>query len=401
MTPREAAGEIWRAGLASVEPEAAVRRHVRAVLPRVGRAGKVWVVGAGKGAAAMARGVGGELDLAGGCLAAPGFADAPVSLHVGSHPLPSAASIAAGEAVAALVASVPPEDLICAVWSGGGSASIAAPHPGQSLEALIALSTGLLRSGLPIAAVNTVRRRAYRWAGGRLRALSRAPILSLGLCDVPPGPLASATVASGPTVADPTSRADAKAILASAGLDGFSALLADDVEVRGGMYRMVGSASDVVHAASHRARSLGWVPVVLSAWEDRPADLTVLRVDDAARAAAGGPPLALLLAGEPAVKVAGRGFGGRCQHAAARLAGAIAGRPITALLAGLDGIDGNTLAAGGLVDGGTRERAGSDPEGALGDGDGGSWLEAAGDRWITGPTGTACCDLWVVLVGAP
>lgn len=422
MTPRDAARAIAQAG--QVDPTAAVRRHLQAPERgwlRLGRhfagyQGRIWLVGAGKASAALARGVAEVVpQLAGGLVVVPeGVAvdDLPVPARIGDHPLPGARSAAAAAELHALLATLPPDDLVLAAWSGGGSALLGWPTDGVDLAGITRV---LLDSGADIHAINTVRRRLSRSAGGRLRAATRAPALQLGLSDVPAGgartrrddallpwvddPLHHAALASGPMCPDPTSRDAAAALLRQIGRPMWIDALLPDVAVPRGPYAVVGGADDALHAAAHAARTAGWVPVVLDAAATGSVDDVVARVVAAIDAAVGGPPLALLLAGEPTVAAPpGSGRGGRCSHAAALLARAVAGRPVAAAILATDGCDGPSGTGGAVIDGDT---AAPGLDAALSAHDTGSWLTAAGCALPEGPTGTQVGDLWVVLVGAP
>lgn len=413
MTPAEA---VWRAGVAGADPEALVRRHVSMVAPgvlgagrhSVGVSGRVWLFGAGKAAIGMARGVAAVADVAGGLLVAPQDGEgAPVPVVVGAHPVPDARSVAAADRMLAEIAAVPPGDLVVAVWSGGGSSLLGAPVDGITLDELAGIGRALLDAGAPIADVNAVRRRLGRVAGGRLRAASRAPILNLALSDVPGSgerwaddPVHHATIASGPGVRDPTTREDAARILRDHGLGRYVGALADDVAIPRSPFHVVGGAESAVHAASHRARQLGWVPLVASAHETAPVADVVSRVVGALRTVADGPPMALIVAGEPSLRVEGQGIGGRSSHAAALFARELAAAGLDAVAAcgGTDGVDGRSAAAGGVVD---RTSADGALDAAIAGFDTATWLAERGCALVTGPTGTQVGDLWVVLVGAP
>ncbi len=411
MNPAE---DIWRAGVAGADAEALVRRHVsmvaRGVLGAgrhsVGVSGRVWLFGAGKAAIGMARGVAAVVDVAGGLLVGDGEG-APVPVIPGAHPFPDGRSVAAADRMLAEIGRVPPQDLVIAVWSGGGSSLLGAPIDGLTPDELAGIGRTLLDAGAPITDVNAVRRRLGRAAGGRLRAASKAPILNLALSDVPGAgerwaddPVHHATIASGPAVRDPTTREDAAQILRDHGLERFVGALGADVDVPRSPYLVVGNAESAVHTASHRARQLGWVPLVVSAHETAPVADVVSRLLAALRTVAGGPPMALIVAGEPSLRVEGVGVGGRSSHAAALFARELAAQGMDAVAAcgGTDGVDGRSAAAGGVVD---RTSADSTLDAAIAGFDTATWLDRRGCALVSGPTGTQVGDLWVVLAGSP
>jgi glycerate 2-kinase len=214
--PRLILTELFHAALAAADPA----RVVAAALPSPPR-GRTVVVGAGKAAASMARAVE---------QAWPGPISGLVVTRYGhgvpcerievveaSHPVPDAAGSAAAARILDLVRDLGPDDLVLALISGGGSALLALPAPGITLDDKRVVTTALLRSGATIGAMNTVRKHLSAIKGGRLAlAAYPAPVVTLAISDVPGDD--PETIASGPTVGDPSSSADALALLDRAGV---------------------------------------------------------------------------------------------------------------------------------------------------------------------------------------
>ena len=208
--------ELFAAAAAAAHPALAVPAH----LPPRPR-GRTIVVGAGKASAQMALALDGAWDgpLSGAVVTRYGYgcAGGRVDVLEAAHPVPDAAGLAAARRMVELVASAGPDDLVIALMSGGGSALLPAPPPGLDLVDERALNAALLRSGAPIGAMNAVRKHCSTIKGGRLAAASRAPVASLILSDIP-GDVPH-LVASGPTVPDGATRADALRVVAEYRLD--------------------------------------------------------------------------------------------------------------------------------------------------------------------------------------
>jgi glycerate-2-kinase len=421
----------WRAAVAAVEPSrlvaGALGRDGDALVLRDGagrvracHAGPVLLVGAGKAALAMAgaaSAAAGEL-LVGGVLVVPhgtaaACADGVVAAG-GGHPLPDSAGAAASARLLAAVRAAGPDVLVLAVLSGGASALLEVPAAGVTLDDLRALTAALLAGGLDIAALNTVRRHCSRVKGGGLaRAAARAAGLwALVLSDVVGDD--PAVVASGPTVADPTTFADALAILARLPADAVPARIRAHLE-RGAAGRvaetvkpgdpvlarthtvLVGGNRDAVDAAAAEARARGYAVHVLA--QPLTGDAAEAGRQVAAALPAAGRA-ALVAGGETTVRVVAGGRGGRCQQLALAAAIALAGRDAVLLAGATDGVDGPTDAAGACVDGDTVARArarGYDPVAALAATDSFPVLDATGDLLRTGPTGTNVADVVVAL----
>lgn len=350
-----------------------------------------YVIALGKAAEALAAGARQALGarLARGLLACPrGYETgdlpprAPFERHPGGHPLPDAASIAAGEALADFATALPSGARVAVLISGGASAGVELPASGVSLELLQRANAWLIASGLPIEAINGVRSRLSRLKGGGLaRLLAHCEIEAWVLCDVPTGNLAA--VAGGPlspTPAKPPAVPDwLEPYMDPAGVD-------EDVAMPA-LRRLAGNEEAVAAVARAGVREAGRLA-------GEATELGSRIGNDLAAAAPG----LYVWGGEPVMRLsANPGRGGRCQQLALAAAAAFADRTDCWLLAaGTDGWDGTDPVAGACVDGQTVNRgraAGIDAACALRRADAGGFLAASGDRVRTGPTGTNVNDL--------
>ncbi|MCR4392173.1 MAG: glycerate kinase [Candidatus Acetothermia bacterium] len=436
---RADAWRIVQAALAAVDPTACVHRALRREDDRlrVGesiydlrRTRRVVVVGMGKAAARMAVAVeeaigdrisAGLVVTADGC----GVATRRVEVVEAGHPVPDARGLAAARRIVALVDGAGEDDLVIVLISGGGSALLTLPAEGLSLDDLAQVNALLLRSGAPIHEMNTVRKHLSQVKGGQLaRRAAPAQVLALILSDVPGDPLD--VIASGPTVPDPTTYADAERVLRGYGLwdevplsvrghiaAGATGGLPETPKPGDPLFTrvvnvLVGTGRVAAEAARAEGEALGYQGLILTttlAGEAREVGKVVAAV--AREAVRFGRPVGrpglLVAAGETTVTVRGPGKGGRNQELALSAARGIAGIPGVVICAlGTDGRDGPTDAAGAIVDGGTVARmreAGVDPAEALTRNDAGGALRASGDLLVTGPTGTNVADLCLVLVG--
>ncbi len=308
--------------------------------------------------------------------------------------------------------------------SGGASALLAAPVADITLEDKVATGRVLMRAGVAIDGLNCVRKHLSRIKGGRLAAAA-ARTITLAISDVH-GPIADdpSVIGSGPTVGDPTTFAEALAIVQRAaevpaavrrylerGAHGDvpETVKPDDVRLLGGTYEIIGNRQTAVEGAAAVARSFGYIVHVLPqaiVGEARDASLAFLRDARQAVVHAGGAPGAkscVLASGETTVTVTGHGLGGRNQEFALAAVPEIAsfGRPAVLASAGTDGIDGPTDAAGALVDSTTLERArlaGVSWESTLAGHDAYHFFRPLGDLVVWGPTGTNVGDLQMLLV---
>jgi len=426
------------AALAAVDPHALVAGclgrdgSVLVLRDRQGRTlarhdGPVLLVGAGKASLRMIEAAADATRprLRGGLVIVPhggeGRSVSGVEIMTGGHPLPDAAGEAATRRLLDTVSSVGGDVLILVLLSGGGSALLVAPAPGITLDDKRALTTGLLASGADIAALNTVRRHCSRVKGGGLARAAKpaAGLWALLLSDVVGDDPAS--IASGPTVADPTTFADAARALeihlapdqvpsavrahVARGLTGEvpeTVKPGDPVLERARTLILAGNR-DAVAAAARVAAARGYAAEVLATPLTGDAAEAGRMVAARLRAAPRDRPVAVIGGGETTVRVRPGGRGGRSQQLALAAGIALAGETGVVLAAGTDGVDGPTAAAGACVDGDSAARArtfGFDPERALEATDSNPLLAATGDLLVTGPTGTNVADVVVALRGA-
>jgi|FEC22Drversion2_1045045.scaffolds.fasta_scaffold00219_26 glycerate 2-kinase len=341
-----------------------------------------------------------------------------IRMREAGHPVPDDAGVAATGEALSLARSAGPDDLVLVLLSGGGSALWIAPTDGVSLAAKQALTRALLRSGARIGEINTVRRHLSRIKGGRLAAAAwPAPVLTLAISDVAHDD--PAAIASGPTVADPTSLEEAREVLDRYRIDpdpGVAAALLDprnetpkpgDPRLSTAEYRLVATPAMAVAAAESAARSLGFETLVLGCdLEDEARELGATHAAHALRLAAEGRRTALISGGEATVTLRGSGRGGPNQEFALSLAIALGGAPgIWGIAGDTDGTDGGGGAAsdpaGAMVTPDTLRRAaarGLDPAAYLDNNDSTGFFEALGDLVVPGPTYTNVNDLRAVIV---
>mgnify|MGYP002783920763 FL=1 len=424
---RAALRRLFEAALDAADPLTCLAPH----LPPPPTSGRVVVVGCGKAAAKMAAAVEAawpDVPLSGLVVTTYG-ADLPdppanrrIALRFASHPVPDANGATAAGAMLDAVRGLTPQDLVLFLVSGGGSALSTLPAPGLSLDDLIAVNRELLRSGAPIGEMNCIRKHLSAFSGGRLAAAAHpARVVTLAISDVPGDD--PAVIASGPTVADPTTFAEARALVAHHGMALPEAAMRHLAEAReetpkpgdprlaGAELRMIATPLLALEAMARAAPALGIAPLILGdALEGEARELGKALAGIARSAAAHGHPLpapcVILSGGETTVTLpeAGGhgGRGGRSTECLLGLTLALEGHSgIWALMADTDGIDGASPAAGAVAapDTLTRARAaGMDPRALLAGHDSLSLFEALGDALVTGPTLTNVNDARIVLV---
>jgi hydroxypyruvate reductase len=334
------------------------------------------------------------------------------------HPIPDAAGVAATERVLALADEAGAGDLVVVLMSGGASANWTAPARGTSLDDKRALTRALLASGATIGEINTVRKHISRIKGGRLAARAApARLVSLAISDVPGDD--PSVIGSGPTVADPSTLADANAILVRRGVTpppSIAAALADpanespkpgDAPFEHSEFTVVARPADALRAAAQVSRAAGFEPILLGAdLEGEARDVAAAHARRVVQLAEAGQRTAILSGGELTVTLRGQGRGGPNQEYALALALALAARPGIAAIAGdTDGTDGGggraDDPAGAYIDETTLSRArslGLDPARFLAENNSTGFFERLGDLLSTGPTCTNVNDLRAVLV---
>ncbi|MEO8037712.1 MAG: glycerate kinase [Betaproteobacteria bacterium] len=415
--PRVLLRQMFDAAVASALPEKSLPPHLP--LPPKGR---TVVVGAGKAAAAMAKALEehwpGEVD--GLVVTRYGHHVATKRIEVveAAHPVPDRAGLAAAERILAKVRGLTPDDLALCLISGGGSALLTLPAAGLTLEDKQAVNRALLKCGANIAEMNCVRKHLSAIKGGRLAAAAApARVVTLTISDVPGDD--PAVIASGPTVPDPTTYADALAVLQKYRIVEPASVLAHlraghDETPKPGDPRlarcetyMIAAPQMALEAAAAVARAAGFTPLILGdAIEGESRDVAMVHAGIARQVIRHGQPVeapcVLLSGGETTVSVRGHGRGGRNVEFLLALAVALegAGR-IHALAGDTDGIDGAEEIAGAIITPDTLARAaalGVDAKAALADNDGHGFFEALGDQVITGPTLTNVNDFRAIVV---
>ncbi len=436
---RKSARGIFDAAVRAVDPAEAIRRHlvrdgehltIGNERVDLGAVREIVVVGLGKAGAPMAAAVEQILGprIARGLVVTKYGHVQPtrvIRIHEAGHPVPDDAGMEGARAVLEHVRGLGSEDLVLVLISGGGSALTPAPVEGITLAEKQSLTKALLACGADIREMNTLRKHISRIKGGQLaRAAAPARVFTLILSDIVGDPLDA--IASGPTVPDPTTYADALAILdkyrirqeipasvrthLEAGAAGRLPETPKPEDPLFGRVKSVMVASNIqaLEAAEAEARRLGFQAVILSSFiEGETREIARMHAALALEARASGhpakPPICLITGGETTVTLRGKGKGGRTQEFALAAALDIAGqRDVVVLSAGTDGTDGPTDAAGALADGETVARAlalGLKPRAALDGNDAYPFFERLGDLVMTGPTRTNVMDVRLVLVG--
>ncbi len=408
---------LFDAAVAAADPEVTIPRHLPPRPP-----GRTVVIGAGKGAAQMAAALDKAWDgpLTGMVVTRYGYGvpAGRIAVLEAAHPVPDAAGLHAAKELLASVAGLTSQDLVIALIAGGGSALLPLPGGRLSLADEIAVNQALLASGAPIAAMNTVRKHLSAIKGGRLAAAAApAKVVSLVVSDIPGDD--PALVASGPTVADASTRGDALDIVETYRLALPGAVLAhlaspaadaprpDDPRFAGHQVRLIASAAVSLEAAAAEARRQGVAATILSDAIEGEARAVgtmhgAIAREVATRNRPFSKPILLLSGGETTVILRGKGRGGRNSEFLLAFALGIAGLPgIDALAADTDGIDGSEDNAGAFADGATvaaMRAAGVDPRAALAGNDAFTAFAAVDSLFRPGPTGTNVNDfraIWI------
>ncbi len=425
MSARESHGKarasllrrMFDAAIASAQPDLCVPPHLPAP-PR----GRLIVVGAGKASAAMARAV--ERNwrgpLSGLVVTRYGYAVPCEHIEIveAAHPVPDAAGMQAARRMLERVGALREDDLVLCLFSGGGSALLPLPAPGLNLEHKQIVNRALLASGATISEINCVRRHLSSIKGGRLAAACHpARVLTLLISDVPGDrPL---DIASGPTVADPTTCADALDILRRYAIDApapvreslesgrSESVKPGDPRLAHGEVRLIATPQLALEAAASVAREAGFTPHILAdALEGEAREVGRVLAGIALQVAGRNQPLAapcvLLSGGETTVTVRGSGRGGRNVEYLLSLAIALDGHArIHALAGDTDGVDGQEETAGACIGPDSLARAwaqGMRPRDMLDNNDAHSFFRALGDSVITGPTLTNVNDFRAILI---
>ncbi|MEJ0096452.1 MAG: glycerate kinase [Methylocella sp.] len=417
FNPRKLLLDMFGAAVDAASPGKCLAAH----LPRP-PVGRTIVVGAGKAAGAMAKAVEdhwtGPLE----GLVVTRYGHGVPCRHIGvieaGHPVPDAAGREAAERILSRVQGLTKDDLVLCLISGGGSALLAMPAEGVTLADKQGINKALLKSGATISEMNCVRKHLSAIKGGRLAAAAApARVVALLISDVPGDD--PCVIASGPTVADPTTSAEALAILdkyAIAAPDSVRAHLKSSKSetLKPGDPRLAGVENIIIstpqmslEAAAAVARSAGAAPLILASdIEGEARDVALVHAAIAKQAHRFGQPIAapcvLISGGETTVTVRGSGRGGRNAEFLLALGVSLDGHPgIHALAGDTDGIDGTEDNAGAVLSPDSLARAaaiGLAGKTLLANNDGYSFFAALGDLVVTGPTRTNVNDFRAILV---
>ena len=420
MNPQNLLRTMFDAAVGAASPA----ERVPPALPRPPR-GRTIVIGAGKASAAMAQAVERHWPgpLSGLVVTRYGHA-APcerIEIVEAAHPVPDTAGRDAAARILAMVKGLSEDDLVIALISGGGSSLLSLPADGLTLEDKQAVNRALLRSGARIDEMNCVRKHLSAIKGGRLAAAAApARVVTLLISDVP-GDDPSA-IASGPTVPDPTTFAEARAILARYGIKEPASVIAHleagaeetpkpgDPRLARTQTIMIASPQMSLEAAAKVARDQGVTPLILGdALEGKSREVGILMAGMARQVRMHGQPIpgpcVLISGGETTVTVRGSGRGGRNVEFLLSLAVKLGGLSGVYAIAGdTDGVDGAEEVAGAVIGPDTLERAralGVNPLQCLTENDAHRFFEALGDQVVTGPTLTNVNDFRAILIEKP
>jgi hydroxypyruvate reductase len=413
---RDLLQRMFAAAVAAVDP----LKILQPYLPKPPK-GRTIVVGAGKAAAAMAKAV--ETQWSGAIEGLVitrydhGLACDRIEVVEASHPVPDAAGQAAARRILDKVKGLTADDLVLCLISGGGSALMAIPADGLTLADKQAVNKGLLKSGANIAEMNCVRKHLSAIKGGRLAAAAYpARVVSLMISDVPGDD--PSVIASGPTVADPSTRADALAVIRKYGLATSEAVLRHldspdcetpkpgDPRLAAVESHIIGTPQAALDAAAAVARAAGLTPLILGDLEGEARDVALVHAGIARQIARHNQPVSgpavIISGGETTVTVRGNGRGGRNAEFLLALAVALDGQAgISAVAGDTDGIDGTEDNAGALLLPDSLARAATkqvSAKAALANNDGYGFFSSIGDLIVTGPTRTNVNDFRAIII---
>ena len=417
MEPKSFLRALFDAAIAAADP----MKTIEALLPPPPK-GRTLVIGAGKASAEMARALEAHWQgpLSGLVVTRYGHGAETKSIEIveASHPVPDQAGADAAKRMLELVKGLSADDLVIALISGGGSSLLPLPLAPLTLADKQAVNRALLKSGATITEMNCVRRHLSGIKGGRLAAAcAPAKVVTLSISDVPGD--APGDIASGPTVPDPTTCADALAIIAKYRIDvpdGVRDILETgkgetpkpgDPSLPPYEFHLIAAPQASLEAAADVARARGITPYILGdSLEGESRDVGTVLAGIARQVALRNQPFAtpcvLLSGGETTVTLRGTGRGGRNVEFLLALAVALQGNAKVHALAGdTDGVDGAEEIAGAYCGPDTLARAfalGINPAVSLANNDGHGFFQALGDSVITGPTLTNVNDFRAILV---
>ncbi len=416
VDPQSLLRELFATAIAAAHP----RQVLEPFLP-ADRSGRVIVIGAGKAAAAMAEVVErcwqGEVSGLVVTRYGHGARCQKIEVVEAAHPVPDAAGLAVAGRVLKLVSNLSESDRVIFLLSGGGSALLALPAEGISLADKQAINKALLKSGATIGEMNCVRKHLSAIKGGRLaKACWPATVHTYAISDVP-GDLAT-VIASGPTVADPSTSAQALAILARYHIEvpatvrewlhnpASETVKADDPCLARSHFQLIATPQQSLQAAAVKARAAGFSPLILGDLEGEAREVAKVHAGIARQIVTHGQPLAapcvILSGGETTVTVRGNGRGGRNAEFLLSLTDSLKGLPGVYALAGdTDGIDGSEDNAGALMTPCSYRRAaqlGLSASDELDNNNGYGYFQALDGLVITEPTRTNVNDFRAILI---
>ncbi|NKB80073.1 glycerate kinase [Ochrobactrum daejeonense] len=408
---------LMQTAIRAADPEESIRNNLPAR-----PSGRTVVIGAGKGSAQMARALEKHWSgpLSGVVVTRYGFGCRTNRIEImeAAHPVPDAAGIEASRRLKAAIRDLGPDDLVIALISGGGSALLPDPPGKMNLDDEIAVNRALLESGAPISVMNTIRKHLSGIKGGRLASLTKAKVVTFVASDIPGDQ--AAFVASGPTIADSSTRQDALKYVAQYGMTlpdralehlnspAADAPLPDDPAFARNEIHLVASARRSLLAAAEQAKEAGVAAVILSdSIEGEAKDVAAMHAAISREVVQNNQPfqrpVVVLSGGETTVSLppSHTGRGGRNTEFALSFALNIQGLDVQCIAVDTDGIDGSENNAGAYVDGGSVTRmlsVGVDPKQVLASKDSWSAFHAVGDLVVTGPTGVNVNDFRCILI---
>ena len=417
IDPKQLLRQMFDAAIAAALPD----KTLPAYLPKPPK-GRTLVIGCGKAAGSMAKAVEDHWqgELSGMVVTRYGYNVPTKRIEVveAAHPVPDEAGRKAAERMLKMVQGLSADDLVLFLVSGGGSALLSLPAPGLTLADKQAINKALLKSGANITEMNCVRKHLSAVKGGRLAAAcAPAKVVTLAISDIPGDD--PAVIASGPTVADATTFADAVAILEKYHITEPKAVVEHlraakeetpkpgDPRLAKTELHMVATPQMSLEAAADIARKAGVTPVILGdAIEGEAREVAIVHAGIARQVRRHGQPATtpcvLLSGGETTVTVRGKGRGGRNAEFLLALAVALGGEPgICALAGDTDGVDGTEDNAGAMAMPDSLARAAGhnlDAKKMLADNDGYSFFSGLGDLVVTGPTLTNVNDFRAILI---
>ncbi|PAU63236.1 glycerate kinase [Pseudomonas sp. PIC25] len=417
--PQALLRDLFASAIDAAHPRQVLADHLPA-----DRSGRAIVIGAGKAAAAMAEAIEkawqGEISGLVVTRYEHGADCRKIEVVEAAHPVPDDAGERVARRVLEMVSGLSESDRVIFLLSGGGSSLLALPAEGISLQDKQAINKALLRSGATIGEMNCVRKHLSAIKGGRLaKACWPASVYTYAISDVP-GDEAT-VIASGPTVADPTTSAEALAILARYGIDipaHVRAWLQDprsetvkpgDPVLSRSHFQLIARPQQSLDAAAERARAAGYTPLILGDLEGESREVAKVHAGIARQIVQYGqpiqPPCVILSGGETTVTVRGNGRGGRNAEFLLSLTESLKGLPGVYALAGdTDGIDGSEDNAGALMTPDSYARAaqlGLNARDELENNDGYGYFAALDSLIVTGPTRTNVNDFRAILIEKP